>query len=218
MLPVAALFALLSLNIIQCTAASACRRMRSSEQGRRWRACAEPPGPPAVPCSPSGSRRQLPAKPRPAQAAYAAANWPLAHAALSADGADVAVAGARGLALYSRRSGRWRLFGDVSQERELAVAHLLWLPRVVAVCAATAAAPRCCCTRACTWTARRCLRATRSRRRAAPRLPPADCPPPAPRQGGGPGPRARPWPAQLLCHFSFDGAMAATRGVGLCSS
>ncbi len=115
--------------------------MRSSEQGRRWRACAEPPGPPAVPCSPSGSRRQLPAKPRPAQAAYAAANWPLAHAALSADGADVAVAGARGLALYSRRSGRWRLFGDVSQERELAVAHLLWLPRVVAVCAAPGPAP-----------------------------------------------------------------------------
>jgi len=80
-------------------------------------------------------------RPRPAQAAYAAANWPLAHAALSADGADVAVAGARGLALYSRRSARWRLFGDVSQERELAVAHLLWLPRVVAVCAAPGPAP-----------------------------------------------------------------------------
>lgn len=55
------------------------------------------------------------------QAAYAAANWPLSHAALSADGADVAVAGTRGLAVYSRRSARWRLFGDVSQEREIAV-------------------------------------------------------------------------------------------------
>ena len=44
-----------------------------------------------------------------------------APAALSADGMDIAAAGRRGLALYSRRSGRWRLFGDVSQERDLAV-------------------------------------------------------------------------------------------------
>ena len=42
-------------------------------------------------------------------------NFPLRHAALSPDGDDVAVAGSRGLALYSRRSARWRLFGDVSQ-------------------------------------------------------------------------------------------------------
>ena len=33
----------------------------------------------------------------------------------------MAVAGTRGLAVYSRRSARWRLFGDVSQEREIAV-------------------------------------------------------------------------------------------------
>ena len=39
---------------------------------------------------------------------------------------DIAVAGSRGLALYSRRSARWRLFGDISQERELAVQ--VWLP------------------------------------------------------------------------------------------
>jgi len=54
-------------------------------------------------------------------AAYVAANWPLQHAALSPDGVDVAVAGKRGLALYSRRSARWRLFGDVSHEKELVV-------------------------------------------------------------------------------------------------
>lgn len=52
---------------------------------------------------------------------YMAANHPLRHTALSADGDDVAVAGTRGLALYSRRSGRWRLFGDVSQERQIEV-------------------------------------------------------------------------------------------------
>ena len=50
-----------------------------------------------------------------------AANFPLRHVALSADGDDVAVAGNRGVALYNRRSSRWRLFGDVSQEREIAV-------------------------------------------------------------------------------------------------
>ena len=54
-------------------------------------------------------------------APYLAANWPLSHAALSSDGMDIAVAGRYGLALYSRRSARWRLFGDVSQEREMSV-------------------------------------------------------------------------------------------------
>ena len=54
-------------------------------------------------------------------ASYVAANWPLVHAALSPDGVDIAVAGRRGLALYSRRSARWRLFGDVSHERDLTV-------------------------------------------------------------------------------------------------
>ena len=49
------------------------------------------------------------------------ANYPLRHTALSADGDDVAVAGTRGLALYSRRTGHWRLFGDVSQERQIEV-------------------------------------------------------------------------------------------------
>ncbi len=54
-------------------------------------------------------------------APYLAANWPLSHAALSSDGMDIAVAGRYGLALYSRHSAKWRLFGDVSQEREMSV-------------------------------------------------------------------------------------------------
>ncbi|KAK9828450.1 hypothetical protein WJX72_000056 [[Myrmecia] bisecta] len=62
---------------------------------------------------------------------YIAANYPIMHASLSSDGLDIAVAGTHGLALYSRRSGRWRLFGDVSQEREMSVQALLWLPRIV---------------------------------------------------------------------------------------
>jgi len=48
-------------------------------------------------------------------------NFPLRHAALSPDGDDVAVAGSRGLALYSRRRARWRLFGDVSQVLRTAI-------------------------------------------------------------------------------------------------
>ncbi|KAL0029799.1 hypothetical protein WJX77_000735 [Trebouxia sp. C0004] len=66
---------------------------------------------------------------------YIAARYPLTHASISPDGMDIAVAGTRGLGLYSRRSSRWRLFGDVSQEREIMVQRLLWLPRVVLVCA-----------------------------------------------------------------------------------
>ena len=52
---------------------------------------------------------------------YIVARYPLTHASISPDGMDIAVAGTRGLGLYSRRSNRWRLFGDVSQEREIMV-------------------------------------------------------------------------------------------------
>ncbi|KAL3150452.1 hypothetical protein ABBQ32_000282 [Trebouxia sp. C0010 RCD-2024] len=71
---------------------------------------------------------------------YIAARYPLTHASISPDGVDIAVAGTRGLGLYSRRSSRWRLFGDVSQEREILVQRLLWLPRVVVACAYVGAA------------------------------------------------------------------------------
>lgn len=56
-------------------------------------------------------------------------NWPLIHAAVSADGFDIAAAGSRGLALYSRRSCKWRLFGDVSQERSICTMAVIWLPK-----------------------------------------------------------------------------------------
>ncbi|KAK9831279.1 hypothetical protein WJX74_010194 [Apatococcus lobatus] len=65
---------------------------------------------------------------------YISANYPIAHAAMSPDGVDIAVAGSKGLALYSRRSLKWRLFGDVSQERAFSVRMLLWLPRIVVAC------------------------------------------------------------------------------------
>jgi hypothetical protein len=56
----------------------------------------------------------------PLPAAYLEANWPVVHAAAAPGGGEVAAAGRRGLAVFSRTSGRWRLFGDVSQ---------VWQPR-----------------------------------------------------------------------------------------
>ena len=62
---------------------------------------------------------------------YAASAWPLRHVAVSADGLDIAAAGSRGLALFSRRTEHWRLFGDVYQERSFAVTQLGWVTDAV---------------------------------------------------------------------------------------
>ena len=73
--------------------------------------------------------------------AYLQDHWPLHAAAVSWDGACVAACGRRGCALYDRRAGVWRLFGDRAQERALRCAHLLWLGAALAVvndCAAAA--------------------------------------------------------------------------------
>lgn len=71
----------------------------------------------------------------PLPAAYIAANWPLSHVAVGAGGADIAVAGRNGVALYSRATERWRLFGDVSQEKAISAQALGWLSRGVLVIA-----------------------------------------------------------------------------------
>lgn len=52
----------------------------------------------------------------------------------------MAAAGTCGLAVYSRRARRWRLFGDAMQERGIRVQSLMWLPGgVIAVAAHVAA-------------------------------------------------------------------------------
>ncbi|PNH03537.1 Protein RIC1, partial [Tetrabaena socialis] len=58
---------------------------------------------------------------------YAMSNWPMQRSAMSASGSDIAVAGRNGLAVYNRASERWRLFGDVSQERQVSCRALGWL-------------------------------------------------------------------------------------------
>ena len=52
----------------------------------------------------------------------------------SAGALDIAAAGTQGFALYDRRTSKWRLFGDVGQERAFVALHLGWLSDVVAVC------------------------------------------------------------------------------------
>uniref|UniRef100_A0A383V6J0 RIC1 C-terminal alpha solenoid region domain-containing protein n=1 Tax=Tetradesmus obliquus TaxID=3088 RepID=A0A383V6J0_TETOB len=70
----------------------------------------------------------------PLPAAYLAAAWPLQHVAVSACGADIAAAGRQGLALFNRRQEKWRLFGDVSQERRVSCVGLGWLSGFVVAC------------------------------------------------------------------------------------
>eukprot|EP00922_Rhytidocystis_sp_ex-Travisia-forbesii_P064079 GHVS01095288.1.p1 GENE.GHVS01095288.1~~GHVS01095288.1.p1 ORF type:complete len:1924 (-),score=140.03 GHVS01095288.1:113-5884(-) len=56
--------------------------------------------------------------------AYTDANWPLRQAALSPNGEHLLATGVRGLALYSQRQGRWRLFGNVQHEMALQTGNL----------------------------------------------------------------------------------------------
>ena len=64
-----------------------------------------------------------------------APNWPLLHASANEEGSHIAVAGQRGLVIHNLRSKKWRLFGDVQQERGVRCEALLWLgSKVVVVC------------------------------------------------------------------------------------
>ncbi|KAJ1935377.1 WD40 repeat protein, partial [Kickxella alabastrina] len=61
--------------------------------------------------------------------------WPPEHTAVSGDGLHVAVAGRRGLAVVSIKTGAWRLLRTRQQEASLRVSGLLWLGNhVVAAC------------------------------------------------------------------------------------
>eukprot|EP00850_Spirogloea_muscicola_P003181 SM000012S25443 [mRNA] locus=s12:1087565:1095716:- [translate_table: standard] len=65
---------------------------------------------------------------------YMRSNWPVRHVAANDDGSYLAIAGQRGLILYNLRHKRWRVFGDVSQERALKCMGLLWLGRIIVIC------------------------------------------------------------------------------------
>lgn len=85
----------------------------------------------------SGSGSDLLVRYVPLPASYISANWPIKHAAVSASGMDIVVAGVQGLATYSRHSERWRLFGDISQERKVTCTGLTWVENMIAACSTT---------------------------------------------------------------------------------
>ena len=65
---------------------------------------------------------------------YISSNWPIRYASISSDGKLIAVAGRRGLTHYSAASGRWKLFGDESEEKSFVVkGGLLWFHHVLVV-------------------------------------------------------------------------------------
>ncbi|CAN0154384.1 unnamed protein product, partial [Hapterophycus canaliculatus] len=51
----------------------------------------------------------------PVHPGYLSSNAPLRHVSTSRAGTYVAVAGSKGLAVYSRPTNRWRLFGNIEQ-------------------------------------------------------------------------------------------------------
>ncbi|XP_067278847.1 guanine nucleotide exchange factor subunit RIC1 isoform X1 [Pseudorasbora parva] len=67
---------------------------------------------------------------------YLETNWPIRFAAIDWSGQCVAVAGRRGFAHYSLYSRKWKLFGNVTQEQNLAVTGGLtwWNDFVVIAC------------------------------------------------------------------------------------
>lgn len=68
------------------------------------------------------------------QVSYISQNWPILHVVASRDGTYLAIAGVRGLILYDLHSKKWRVFGDVTQEQQIACKGLLWLGKIVVVC------------------------------------------------------------------------------------
>lgn len=70
------------------------------------------------------------------QSTYLTSNWPIKFTAIDDSGTCVAVAGRLGLAHYSLLSRRWKIFGNESQEKEVAVCGGLswWQEFVCAGC------------------------------------------------------------------------------------
>lgn len=58
---------------------------------------------------------------------YLASNWPVRYSASDKTGANVAVAGKYGFALYSTGTRKWKLFGNETQEKDFVVTGgLVW--------------------------------------------------------------------------------------------
>ncbi|GJQ12837.1 hypothetical protein GpartN1_g4628.t1 [Galdieria partita] len=64
---------------------------------------------------------------------YILNNWPLRSISSNDDKSYVAVSGKHGVAIYSARLKRWRLFGDVVEERMINCCSLCWYGRSIII-------------------------------------------------------------------------------------
>jgi hypothetical protein len=63
---------------------------------------------------------------------YISINWPIRYASISADGKLIAIAGRYGLTHFSSISGRWKLFRDEVEEKEITVrGGMIWYHHVL---------------------------------------------------------------------------------------
>lgn len=68
----------------------------------------------------------------PIPASYIAENWPIKYVSCSTDGNFIAVAGVRGVTHYSLNSGRWKLFVEEDNDRDITVrGGILWYGNVL---------------------------------------------------------------------------------------
>lgn len=65
---------------------------------------------------------------------YILDNWPIVHVAGNEDGSYLAIAGRQGLILHDVQMKKWRVFGDVLQERQVHCAGVVWLGKIVVLC------------------------------------------------------------------------------------
>jgi WD40 repeat protein len=59
--------------------------------------------------------------------AYLRDNWPITKACLSPSEDQLAVSGVNGVALYNRVLGKWRVFGNIIQEKSIAASDICWV-------------------------------------------------------------------------------------------
>lgn len=67
---------------------------------------------------------------------YLDSAFPITSASLNTCGTDIVVSGSHGIALYTISSKRWRLIGDISQDKAIMASHVGWIhDDVILVCA-----------------------------------------------------------------------------------
>ncbi|XP_024394918.1 uncharacterized protein [Physcomitrium patens] len=61
-------------------------------------------------------------------------NWPVVHVSGNEDGSYLAIAGGKGLLLHDLQMKKFRVFGDVLQERQVHCVGVIWVGKIVVIC------------------------------------------------------------------------------------